>query len=186
MNKQALAVAAAGVAASVFSGTAFAQTTSFPDVPANHWAAKSVAALAKSGVVSGTSTPLAFGAPQKGTKPKYDGNKPVTRYELAVTLYRFVQVMDQVAKQPKSNTGAMTTPKDGDAALKSLVARGYLKANSPLVTKSKVAGAGAKAATSDEFAAALGDVLTKIQEGRTPVSKGSLKDIEIPSGMHSH
>ncbi len=171
--------------ATISAPAAFAQGSAFPDVPANHWAASSVNALAKAGIVNGYgASPLAIGAPDK-KKPAYDGNKPVTRYELAVTLYRFVQHMDKVAKQPKSKTGAMVTPKTGADAVKQLVARGYLPANSPFV-KNAAAG-GSKPVTSDEFAKALGDVLTKVQETRTPVSKDSGLDIERPGGdTHTH
>ncbi|MBC7809243.1 MAG: S-layer homology domain-containing protein [Akkermansiaceae bacterium] len=180
------AATVAAVCAVTISAPAFAQGSAFPDVPANHWAASSVSALVKAGIVNGYgASPLAIGAPDK-KKPAYDGNKPVTRYELAVTLYRFVQHMDKVAKQPKSKTGAMVTPKTGADAVKQLVARGYLPANSPFVKNATAAG-GIKPVTADEFARALGDVLTKVQETRTPVSKDSGLDIERPGGdTHTH
>jgi hypothetical protein len=149
------------------------------------WAAPSVNALVKAGIVNGSASPLAIGAQDK-KKAVYDGNKPVTRYELAVTLYRFVQHMDKVAKQPKGKTGAMVTPKTGADAVKQLVAGGYLAPNSPFV-KNATATGGIKPVTSDEFAIALGDVLSKVQEKRTPVTKDSGLDIERPGGdMHTH
>lgn len=180
------AAAVAAVCAATITAPAFAQGAAFPDVPANHWAASSVNALAKAGIVNGFGTsPLAIGAPDK-KKPAYDGNKPVTRYELAVTLFRFVQYMDKVAKQPKGKTGAMVTPKTGADAVKQLVAGGYLAPNSPFV-KNATATGGIKPVTADEFAKALGDVLTKVQETRTPVSKDSGLDIERPGGdTHTH
>ena len=179
----ALAVA---VAASVVPVTVFAQAPAFPDVPANHWAAPSVNALAKAGIVNGVGTsPLAVGAPQKSAKKAvYDGNKPVTRYELAATLFRFIQHMDAVSKKPKSKTGAMATPKTGADTVKMLVAGGYLKPNSSFV-KNAAAG-GTKAVTANEFAQAFGDVVSKVQETRTPVTKDSGLDIERPGGDHVH
>lgn len=174
------------VAPVILPVAALAQTPAFSDVPASHWAAPSVNALAKAGIVNGVGTsPLAVGAPQKGAKKAaYDGNKPVTRYELAATLYRFIQHMDAVSKKPKSKTGAMVVPKTGADAVKRLVAGGYLKANSPFVKNA--ATGGAKAVTADEFAQAFGDVVSKVQETRTPVTKDSGMDIERPGGDHVH
>lgn len=169
------------------SAPALAQAPAFSDVPAEHWAAPSVNALLQAGIVQGYgASPLAVGAPDKTKKAKYDGKKPVTRYELAVTLHRFVQHMNAVAKQPKSKTGAMATPTTGANAVKTLVAGGYLKSSSAFV-KSATATGGVKPVTANEFAQALGDVLSKVQATRTPVTKDSGLDIEKPGGdSHAH
>lgn len=184
MKYTSLFAAVAAVCAATCTSPVFAQGSAFPDVPANHWAAPSVNALVKAGIVNGSGAPLAIGAADK-KKATYEGNKPVTRYELAVTLYRFVQYMDKVEKQPKSKTGAMVTPKTGADAVKQLVAGGYLAPNSAFVKNATAAG-GIKPVTADEFAMALGDVLTKVQETRTPVTKDSGLDIERPGDAHTH
>ena len=184
------AVPAAFLAATLCTPAAFAQTP-FSDVPKNHWAASSVAALAQAGIVRGYGvSPLAIGAPpNKPTAKKktaYDGNKPVTRYELAVTLFRFVSYMNEVAKQPKSKTGAMVLPATEAATLTLLVKNGYLKADSAFVKNAMATKGGTKPVTADELAQAMGDVLSKVQETRTPISEGSQLDIELPGGSHSH
>ncbi|HEY3416585.1 MAG TPA: S-layer homology domain-containing protein [Armatimonadota bacterium] len=50
----------------------------FSDVPANHWAAAAVAELAQVGVFEGTNL------------AKFDGRRPMTRYEVAVALARML------------------------------------------------------------------------------------------------
>ncbi len=184
--KHLLSFAAVATVATV-TPAANAQTPAFPDVPANHWAAPSVTALAKAGIVQGgAASPLAIGAPSKPKVKKiaYDGNKPVTRYELAVTLFRFVNHMNSVAKQPKSSTGAMVLPQTEAATLAMLVKNGYLQAGSAYVKNA--AKGGTKPVTANELALAMGDVLSKVQANRTPISKGSQLDIEMPGGAHSH
>lgn len=55
----------------------------YKDVPANHWAAPAVNALSDQGILLGN---------PDGT---FDGNQPVTRYEMAVMLYRVLQDAQQ-------------------------------------------------------------------------------------------
>lgn len=192
MNKQSVnvALAASIIALATLVRPAAAQVAGFSDVPGNHWAASSISGLAGLGIVNGySSAPLAVGSADKSAKPKakatYDGKKPVTRYELAITLYRFVQYMDRVDKQPKSRDGAMAQPKSGADAIQKLVAGGYLPKKSVFVAKATKGGM--NAVTSDEFADALGDVLTKIRENKTPISKDLKLDIEKPdTDDHSH
>jgi hypothetical protein len=181
---QKLALAGAAVAVVALAATAAsAQVAGFKDVPTNHWASQSVGALAQAGIVKGYSTaPLAAGAQTK--KPAagaaatgaYSGDKPVTRYELAVTLYRFVTYIERADRQKKSSTGAWLQgePKSGADAVKKLVAMGYLPKNTPLATD------GAKLVTANQLADAMAAVITKSRERTTPLSKGSLKDIEKP------
>jgi len=187
MNKQiALAAAVASTVALIAVRPAVAQVAGFSDVPSNHPAAASIAALAKAGIVNGySSAPLAVGAPDKtkGKKPAVDGNKPVTRYELAVTLYRFVQHLQNAEKLKKSTMGVMAEPKSGAEAVKLLVANGYLSKTSKFVVNS--AKGGQKSVTANEFADALGVVITKMRENSSPISKGSLNDIDKPE-THTH
>ena len=136
-----------------------AQTTRFSDVPANHWAADSVNKLVGIGILQGATK-----KPTGKTASNYDGNKPVTRYELAVTLYRFVQYIERADKQPKSKLGAEV---DGPKAVELLVKGGYLPASSPLVKD------GAKLVTANQLADAMGQVIAKAREKRVPISPGS-------------
>ncbi len=65
---------------------------SFKDVPKNHWAYDEVTALAKLGIISGY---------PDGT---FRGNENVTRYQLAVAIYRtIVYLKDLMKKQMKSS-----------------------------------------------------------------------------------
>ena len=54
------------------ASTAFAATNAFVDVPAEHWAYKAIAQLAKDGILQGFK------------EGKYQGNKSITRYEMAM------------------------------------------------------------------------------------------------------
>lgn len=193
MKMLALSALVTGALLSLTS-RAGAQTMSFSDVPANHWAAPAVARLANAGIVIGYgSAPLAAKEPDlapKAAKPKkstYDGAKPVTRYELATTLYRFIQYMERVDATPKSKTGAFVAPPNPADSLKKMVAGGYLSPNLAFVKNA--ATAGGKSVTADEFAAALGDVLSKIREKKTPISRNSELNIPKPAemdGAHGH
>jgi hypothetical protein len=69
------------------SSSAFAASSSpFPDVPANHWAAKSVADLQQKGVIS------------KSDGKSFNGDQYLTRYEAAVYLDRLVKYMEAAHK----------------------------------------------------------------------------------------
>lgn len=188
----AVATVVAGTALTAFVApvAARAQVAGFADVPSGHWAADSVGKLAKTGIIQGSSNkPLGIAVAQAKTgkapaKPAYDGDKPVTRYELAVTLWRMVQYLDQVDKMKKGNTHVMAAPAavDGPTAVKNLLAGGYLPAKSPLAT------AGDKVVTANQFADALALVVSKAREKATPVTPGSLKTlpIEKPDGGDDH
>jgi hypothetical protein len=84
---------------------ALAAPKSFSDVPQNHWAADAVKKMSDSGIM--------VGYPQG----KFQGEKPVTRYELAVTLERFVHFVEASraplvddAKKAKSATPSPKAP----------------------------------------------------------------------------
>lgn len=164
------ALAALCMSVSLASGAAAAQVQStFPDVPASHWAAESVSQLVRAGIVTGYSAapPGGKAPPAPAKKAGYNGNKPVTRYELAVTLYRFVQYLERADKQRKSTTGARATPIGGAAAAKSLIARGYLPKNTPL------AQSGGTLVTANQLADAMAQIIARHTERKTPLTPDS-------------
>ncbi len=154
-----------------------AQSSRFRDVPANHWAAQSVDKLTTVGIIKGY--PSAPFAPADTAKPGkatggYNGDKPVTRYELAVTLYRFVQYVERANKQPKGKLPIKGEPKSGAQAVKSLVAGGYLPAKTPLAIE------GGKIVTAKQLSAALAQVIMKTRETTVPASPDSDVNVEKP------
>lgn len=134
----------------------------FPDVPADHWAAVSVQKLKEAGIVVGYP---AGGASSPGRG--YAGDKPVTRYELAVTLYRFVQFIERADQQTPKAGNAPEAPRSGREAVDRLVNGGYLPANTPL------AADGDKPVTADQLADALSQVIVKATERKTPATPGT-------------
>jgi len=115
--------------------------------------------------------------PAPGKKQGYDGNKPVTRYELAVTLYRFVQYIERADRQKKGKSGAMAEPKTGADAVKYLVSNGYLPRTTLLAKE------GGKIVTANQLADALAQVITKSRERVTPISPDSELDIKRPQAV---
>jgi hypothetical protein len=83
------------------SGTAVAQSGNpFADVPANSWAYQAVKALAADGLVEGY------------PNGKFEGNRPMTRYEMAVLINRAVDKMEaQIAAGQKQNAADIATLK---------------------------------------------------------------------------
>jgi hypothetical protein len=156
----------AAVALTAVGGAANAQVGGFSDVPANHWAAQSVARLAALGIINGfPADPQAKPAPVK--KSGFDGAKPVTRYELAVTLYRFVQYLERTDKQKKNSQGAQAKPTTPEQTARWLVSQGYLPAGSPLLKE------GGKVVTAKELSEALAQVITESRTRTVPVSPDS-------------
>jgi hypothetical protein len=165
--------------------SAYAQVAGFADVPQGHWAAGSVAKLATAGIVKGNSSaPLGgaqtparaatAGQTKAAPKPAYNGNKPVTRYELAVTLYRFVQYIEMANSQKKGKTKVQVAPVvDGPTAVKRLIAGGYLPKNTPLATN------GSQVVTANQLADAMAQIIARNREKATPVTPGSLRTLEI-------
>lgn len=144
-----------------------AQVAGYKDVASGHWAAESISGLAARAVM----------APQsKGAK--FDGSKPVTRYELAVTLYRFAQFVERADKQKKTKDGALA-PMTGPAAIKRLVAGGYLPASSPLCKD------GDKTVTANQLADAISQVLTRARERTVPITPESRRSVPIDHPEHS-
>jgi len=83
------------------AAVAEAQTTPFPDLPQNHWAYQAIEQLKADGYLTGYADGL------------FKGNRPVTRWEMAVLTERVVQGIQ--AKMPQ------LLPKDVDA-IRTLVA----------------------------------------------------------------
>ncbi|HLI97726.1 MAG TPA: S-layer homology domain-containing protein, partial [Candidatus Baltobacteraceae bacterium] len=83
------------------NGTAVAQSGNpFSDVPANSWAYQAVKALAADGLVEGY------------PNGKFEGNRPMTRYEMAVLINRAVDKMEaQIAAGQKQNAADIATLK---------------------------------------------------------------------------
>lgn len=131
-----------------------------PDVPASHWAARSVASV--------TTRKLMAALPDG----KFHGDKPVTRYELAVTLDRFVRYIEAGRKplHPTQAQKPITLPPDAPAdakqALTHLTHEGFLPAGSPLLNRP-----GAKPATAQELAAALAQITIRLSDRALPPPK---------------
>jgi hypothetical protein len=175
-----LAAAALSLLPLTASRSASAQAGGFSDVPKTHWAATSVDKLATKGIIVGSSsTPLSPKAQQKpaAKKAAYDGSKPVTRYELAVTLYRFVTYFEKADQQKKMKQGAKATPKaepkTGAEAVQRLIAEGYLPSTTPLAKE------GNKPVTADQMSVALAQVIAKSREKTTPITPDSLRDTPL-------
>jgi len=83
------------------NGTAVAQSGNpFSDVPANSWAYQAVKALAADGLIEGY------------PNGKFEGNRPMTRYEMAVLVNRAVDKMEaQIAAGQKQNASDIATLK---------------------------------------------------------------------------
>ena len=187
LNKIGVGIFALSLALFAFAGSARAQTAGFPDVPQNHWAAQAVAKLASANIITGySSSPLQAAPGQaKSVKPTgksgFDGNKPVTRYELAITLYRFVQYIERANARPKSKGGASVLPNatNGADAVRRLVAGGYLPKDTPLAQQ------GDKIATSNELIDALTAVIAKNREKVTPITPDSLRTLPEEKPQHA-
>ena len=144
-----------------------AQVGGYSDVPPSHWAATAVSKLATMGVMMPDKT--------KKVGTSFDGAKPVTRYELALTLWRFVQYLEGADKQKRGKTQALA-PKSGAEAMQKLVAGGYLPKNSPLVS------AGAATVSAQQLADALSQVIVKVRSHKVPITPESEKAPIVRTG----
>jgi hypothetical protein len=143
---------------------ALAQEVEFKDVPPDHWAAAAVKEVVAKGIMKGF---------PDGT---FRGDQPVTRYELAVTLARFMRQVEESLKDLKARTPkvSMVVPVQPKhwafADLQFLIARGYVPEGSPLLRDL------AKPVTPDIVSAALAQAMIGLVERYTI----SPQDLEIP------
>jgi heat shock factor-binding protein 1 len=123
----------------------FAQTTKFKDVPSNHWAASAVKYLTDLGIISGIK-PDTFG-----------GDLYVTRYQVAVLLYKLIQALQ---------AGKIALPTADVEELKDLV--------SQLQDELKLVGANV-----EDLMSALQDLDSRISDLESAVQeKVSVEDVE--------
>lgn len=129
-------------------------TSTLPrDVPAHHWAAGSVQRLEHQKILG------------RDPDGRFRGDKPVTRYELAVALDRFVRYLEAARKPLHAEVlnPTMTVPAQASPtvrhALEHLVTNGFLPPNSPLLTQN-----GSKPATAKELTEALASVTIHLSD----------------------
>ncbi|MGI4787636.1 MAG: S-layer homology domain-containing protein [Janthinobacterium lividum] len=132
--------------------TSAAPTVSPRDLPSGHWAAGSVKRVLHENIM--------------GTTPdsRFQGDQPVTRYELAVALDRFVRYIEAAHKPlhaqtfpaPKTISPAATPTQR--QALTHLVSNGFLPAQSPLLKD------GRAEVTAKELSAALASVTIALSD----------------------
>lgn len=151
------------LAAPVSGRAQSARPGGFPDVPPGHWAADAVGKLERAGILKGYPRGTAARANDRG----YQGNKPVTRYELAVTLWRFVQYVERADAQKKGTRGVRNDAPTGKQAVQRLIGGGYLPGNTPL------SSSGEKLVTANQLADALSQVIARVVDRRTPITPGS-------------
>jgi hypothetical protein len=140
----------------------------FKDVPKDHWAGGAVQKLKDEGIVQGY---------PDGT---FKGNQPVTRYELAAALARFVEFLQEsekpVLKDEKTPDPQSSAPKEPAAAL---VDGGFLPKDSALAKDGK------KQVTSQELADALASVAKKLIELRVKEEPAESQPGKADSSLRS-
>lgn len=143
----------------LLSASAAPPTAAPRDVPARHWAAGSVQRVTHEQIL--------------GTTPdgRFQGDQPVTRYELAVALDRFVRYIEAGRKPLHARTfPAPTTTLPAATpvqrrALIHLVVNGFLPARTPLLTQ------GRTAVTATELSSALAAVTITLSDRAEPPAK---------------
>lgn len=136
--------------------TAYAASAAPPDVPAKHWAAASVQSVTDKKIM-GT---LSDG--------KFHGSKPVTRYELAVALDRFVRYIE-AGRMPLTTSPKATGSKgftNTSPAVADLLANSFISAESPIAK-----GTGRELVTAEQLADALGQVTIRLSDRSLPPNK---------------
>lgn len=154
MKPIVFALAACGLLAASASAAPPAMTPK--DVPGGHWAAQSVQRVTDKKIMQADAT------------GKFNGSKPVTRYELAVALDRFVRYIENGRKPlspgPRGTARVpAAAPPDAKAALAHLADGRFLPPASPLFTKP-----GDKPATARELADALAQVTIRLSDRSLP------------------
>lgn len=131
-----------------------------PDVPASHWAAGSVQRVEHEKIMG------------RDVDGRFRGNKPVTRYELAVALDRFVRYIEAAHKPLHAEVThpAPSFPRKSSPAVRQalahLVSNGFLTAASPLLTKN-----GHRHATAQELTDALASVTIRLSDRAEPLQQ---------------
>lgn len=171
-----LAIVAGILAAVTLTGPVMADDQ-FKDVPKDHWAADCVKVVKADGIMNGY------------PDTTFKGDKPVTRYELAVALERMITFVEQGLKpeverqkavqsgEPKveSQTAPSSQPtkavesgkgkvESHDPAL-ALKDGGYISADSPLLTNKD------KTVSPTELSQALASVVARLVEKTIPPPK---------------
>lgn len=127
------------------------------DVPAGHFAAGAVGRVTHEKIMG------------REVDGRFQGDKPVTRYELAVTLDRFVRYMEAARKplHPGGKPVPVKAPARASqaerAALTHLVSQGFLPKSSPLLKKD-----GHQPVTATEMADALASVTIRLSDRAEP------------------
>jgi hypothetical protein len=142
-----------GIAALCFAAGEEVGTKRFSDVPANHWAADSVQRLAEKDVLNGY------------PDSTFRGDRPVTRYELAVALAQFAEFIEAgrkplVRSNPAVKSGSIRAncPVWATSSVNLLVDNMFLSADSPVITD------GSKKVTGEDLAQALSSFGARIVE----------------------
>ena len=141
------------MAAICFAAGENAASKRFSDVPDNHWAAGAVQQLAEEGILKGY------------PDSTFRGDRPITRYELAVALARFAEFIE-ARRKPLVPEGRKTGKKPAQAkcppwamsSIDFLTSNLFLPANSPIIRD------GSKNATGEDLAQALSSMAARIIE----------------------
>jgi hypothetical protein len=139
-----------GIAALCFATGEKVGAKRFTDVPDNHWAAESVNHLAEKCVINGY------------PDSTFRGDRPVTRYELAVALAQFAKFIE-AGRKPlvRSNSAAkngLKHPVWADNSINLLVDNQFLSADSPIIRE------GSKKVTGEDLAQVLSSFGARIIE----------------------
>jgi hypothetical protein len=128
----------------------------FIDVPVGQWAADAVKQLTEQGLMKGY------------PDSTFRGNRPVTRYELAVTIARFVELLTPVSSQPVQKQQQNAAKHETNAPAWASNSIELLKKSEVLPSSSPIITDGSKPATVEDLAQALAAAATKIIESRVP------------------
>jgi hypothetical protein len=147
-----IALAAISICAGCFAAEDKTGNQPFRDVPPDHWAAPAVKQLAEQGILKGY------------PDSTFRGDRPITRYELAVALARFAEFIEAsrkpLAPEPKKGDAGPRTgyPPWASGSIELLTSGQFLAVDSPIITD------GRKAATGEDLAQALASFAARIIE----------------------
>ena len=155
MKLMLAALAVAAVCVPLLAAEVGTSAQPFSDVPSDHWAAPAVKRLAEQGVLKGYPD-LTF-----------RGDRPVTRYELAVALARFAEFIEAGRKPILPEEQRRSAPSQtqylpwASDSIDFLKAGQFLPADSPVLTD------GTKPVTGEDLAQALASVAARVIEIET-------------------